>query len=261
MPLGIIGGSGTGPFPLEAAESRDLVTLYGSVTVTSGRLAGVDTHFVLRHGPSHLPPHRLDYRAHVRALAELGATRVVGLSAVGSLSLKYPPGFIVLPSQYIDLVQDVWTFADDRAVHADMAYPFCSQMRKVLTVVGKDVDGKVADGGNYARTRGPQFESAGEVDMLLHLGAHLAGMTVTPEAKLFRELGVCYQPLCIVVNWAPGISDEEVTHEGTLKGVEAGRHRIEAVLGRAAPQLAGLGHHEHGPERLSARSIGARPAG
>jgi 5'-methylthioadenosine phosphorylase len=245
--LGIIGGSGIASLPFESAREREAKTSFGNVVVTSGKLGGVEAAFVPRHGPAHTPPHRIDYRAHVRALADAGATRVIGLSAAGSLSLKYPPGFLVLPTQFIDLVQDPWTFSDDRAVHADMTYPFCGEMRGLLKSAGDEEDKKVAEGGTYARTRGPQFETAGEVDMLLHLGAHLAGMTVTPEAKLFRELAICYQPLCMVVNWAPGISEDAVTHEGTLRGVEESRSRVESLLARAAPALARIGEHVHGP--------------
>jgi 5'-methylthioadenosine phosphorylase len=43
------------------------------------------------------------------------------------------------------------------------------------------------------------------------LGGDLVGMTGLPEVTLAREREMCYNSICIVSNYASGISDQELT--------------------------------------------------
>lgn len=47
--------------------------------------------------------------------------------------------------------------------------------------------------------------------MFSMLGGDLVGMTGVPEVVLAREAGICYMSICIVTNFAAGISSEPLT--------------------------------------------------
>ena len=93
--LGVIGGSGSYALPgLEGLRSVDVETPYGppSGPLRVGRLGGGRVVFLARHGERHpLLPGEVDAWANIHALERLGVTRVVSVSAVGSLREEIAP--------------------------------------------------------------------------------------------------------------------------------------------------------------------------
>src|SRR5580693_5739832 len=72
-----------------------------------------DHALINRHGYGFpLPPHSINYRANLRALADLGYRDVVSLNSVGSLKADIPPGSIVSCSDYVCLQGGPATFFD-----------------------------------------------------------------------------------------------------------------------------------------------------
>src|SRR5690349_11101154 len=87
--IGVIGGSGL--YDIEGLTSVRRVqvrTPFGapSDAITVGTLGGVAVAFLSRHGRGHkLNPSEINYRANIYALKSLGVTRVISVSAVGSM--------------------------------------------------------------------------------------------------------------------------------------------------------------------------------
>ena len=110
MKLAVIGGSGLDEFTgLETGQSHRMMTAWGrpSDAVTSGMLNGVELLFLPRHGAGHqLPPHRINYRANIGVLADLGAEAIVATAAVGGITTEAVPGIVVIPDQLIDYTSD-----------------------------------------------------------------------------------------------------------------------------------------------------------
>ncbi|MBO5152155.1 MAG: S-methyl-5'-thioadenosine phosphorylase, partial [Methanobrevibacter sp.] len=70
-------------------------------------------------------------------------------------------------------------------------------------------------------TQGPRFETPAEIRMFKMLGGDLVGMTGLPEVTLAREREMCYNSICIVSNYASGISESELTIDEVFEMVEA----------------------------------------
>ncbi len=70
--------------------------------------------FLARHGAGHtLPPHRINHRANIAALRELGADAVFATAAVGSLRAEIAPGDFVVLDDFLDFTKgEVVTFFD-----------------------------------------------------------------------------------------------------------------------------------------------------
>src|SRR5262245_35503585 len=105
MPLtAIIGGTGLETLPSEfRTETLTVDTRFGAATAVRASSGDREIVFLSRHGADHgLAPHRINYRANIAALVELGVTRVLATNAVGSLRLDLPPGSLVLLSDFID---------------------------------------------------------------------------------------------------------------------------------------------------------------
>lgn len=244
MKLAVIGGSGLYDFPALGQRKRHRVmTPWGepSASVISGQLQGVEMLFLARHGESHqLPPHRVNYRANVAALAELGATAVIGTAAVGGMTS--PAGTIVIPHQLIDYT---WgrehTYSDGsqpHPMHVDFTDPYSPALRAGLIAAAADAGLDVLTSGVYAATQGPRLETAAEIDRLERDGCTLVGMTGMPEAALAREIGLEYANVSLVVNAAAGRQSGPITMEQIESALQEGMIRIQQLIISTAKRLS-----------------------
>ena len=92
----------------------------------------------------------------------------------------------------------------------------------------------IVDGGTYGCTNGPRFETAAEIERMRRDGCSVVGMTGMPEAGLARELEIDYACLALVVNWAAGIGDDDISMEEIMAILEQGIDRLRPLLLAAA---------------------------
>ena len=208
--IGIIGGSGVYEITQKADSCKhELVkTDYGEVDVSILDICGKKVAFIPRHASGHsIPPHKINYRANIDALKNMGVTKIIATNSVGSMNTEMQPGSFVIPDDFLDFSQDrAKTFYEDKVVHIDVTEPYCPTLRDIL-----DKSGDVILGGTYVCTEGPRFETPAEIKMFKMLEGDLVGMTGVPEVTLAREREICYNSICIVSNYASGISDSELT--------------------------------------------------
>ena len=246
MKLGIIGGSGLYDLAgLEELGHRNVMTAWGapSAPLTYGRLHGVEMFFLPRHGSNHhLPPHRINYRANIAALADAGVKAIVATAAVGGIEHSAGTGVIVIPHQIIDYTYGrEHTYSDGTRAHpqhVDFSEPYSTRLRAALTAAAADIDIAVLTRGVYAATQGPRLESAAEIDRLERDGCTIVGMTGMPEAALARELGIEYANISLVVNPAAGRAQGEITMADIERELTLGMTRIRSMLAALSARLA-----------------------
>jgi 5'-deoxy-5'-methylthioadenosine phosphorylase len=213
--LAIIGGSGlTQLANLEVVRREVVRTPYGdpSGAITFGTIRGEPVAFLARHGYGHtIPPHKVNYRANMWALAQANVKYVVAVASVGGIRADMKPGTLAIPDQIIDYThgRDFTYFeGNDRSVvHIDFTRPYCEPLRQRIAQAAALAGEALLEGCTYAATQGPRLETAAEIDRLERDGAHVVGMTGMPEAALARELGLCYAAVAVVVNYAAGRED------------------------------------------------------
>ena len=126
----IIGGSGFEKFDgFKPIENLDIETPFGKASsgMKKVEVAGTECLFVPRHGENHeLLPSEVNYQANIFALKKYGASKVLSVSAVGSLAKEFKPGDMVVPNQYIDRTKSLRkvSFCGDGVVgHVSLAKP------------------------------------------------------------------------------------------------------------------------------------------
>ncbi|MDR1935639.1 MAG: S-methyl-5'-thioinosine phosphorylase [Candidatus Accumulibacter sp.] len=210
--LAIIGGSGlTQLANLDVSHREVLRTPYGepSGALTFGRVRGHPVAFLARHGYGHvIPPHAVNYRANIWALAKRGAEAIVSVASVGGIRPDLKPGDLLIPHQIIDYTwgrKSTYHEGQDGAVvHIDFTEPYDPSLRARLAEAAKAAGVALGDAAVYAVTQGPRLETSAEIDRLERDGADVVGMTGMPEAALARELGVPYAAVNVVANYAAG---------------------------------------------------------
>ena len=234
--LGII--AGTGALDLfEIHEERPVETRWGKPSATPARVrfGAQEAWLLARHGrPHRIPPHRVDYRANIAALAELGVRCVVAVNAVGSIAPELVPGDIVVPDQLIDYTSGrVQSFSDsptEPLMHIEFAEPFSQPLRRSLLNAGIRAKINLHDGGCYGVTQGPRLETAAEIARLGRDGCTLVGMTATPEAALAREAGLEYASLCVIANLGAGLNDKPISLDEIHRVLADAMDRVATLL-------------------------------
>jgi 5'-deoxy-5'-methylthioadenosine phosphorylase len=236
--VAIIGGTGLTSLDGLVITDREVVrTPWGepSGPVIHGTLGGQSVAFLARHGSGHtIPPHKVNYRANIWALKQIGIERVVAVAAVGGIHAAFTPARIAIPTQIVDYT---WSrghtfFEHDLTdvVHVDFTEPYCPELRAALIQATDEAEVDALDWGIYATTQGPRLESAAEIDKLERDGCHMVGMTGMPEAGLAREAGLRYAHCAVVANAAAGRGQATITMQDIQKNLQTGMQSTRALL-------------------------------
>ncbi|MFH1234956.1 MAG: MTAP family purine nucleoside phosphorylase [Candidatus Diapherotrites archaeon] len=180
-------------------------TKFGTATVKKSE----SIVFLPRHGIlSDTPPHKVNHKAHILGLKQLGVRKVIGINSCGSLKKEIEPGKIIVPDDYICLAKQETLF-DMQIEHIT---PALSQaMRIKMLEAAKKLNIELVDGGVYMQTTGPRLETKAEVRMFSQF-ADVIGMTMASEAMLCQEMGLEYGAICSVDNFAHGLSESVPSH-------------------------------------------------
>jgi len=243
--LAIIGGTGLTELEgLEITHRQVLQTPYGETSspILHGSYCGKSVIFLARHGALHtIPPHKVNYRANIWCLKELGVKTVIAVAAVGSIHPDMQPIDLVIPHQLIDYTwsREHTFFAEDlsHVTHIDFSHPYCESLRSQLLAAAQQVDFKVHSEGVYGATQGPRLETAAEINRMEREGCDIVGMTGMPEAALARELELCYATCAVVVNPAAGRGAAPITMDEIEKNLRGGIQQVRQLLAEVIQTL------------------------
>jgi len=216
MTLGIIGGTSLLFSKLPPLERRRVATPFGSVDLLCGDVA-----MLMRHQDG-IPPHRINYRAGLCALAIGGVDRIIAFGSSGSLKKTIPPGSLVIPDDYISNA-DIPSIHDHAIVH--VSPKISADLSDALARIVPEA----RNGGIYVQTRGPRLETVAEVKTLARF-ADIVGMTLASEATIACELSLDFAAICTVDNYANGLSPADVTYEHIIEASRQNSERTGRIV-------------------------------
>jgi 5'-methylthioadenosine phosphorylase len=233
--IGIFGGTGIYDSGiLENAQEVTMDTPFGkpSDSITVGIFKGRKIAFLPRHGKKHaIPPHLINYKANIWAFKELGITRIIAPSAVGSLKEEIEPGHFALPTQFLDFTKSRnGSFSENgRVIHISVADPFCPELQSSILKVTKEQNFHIHKDCTYVCIEGPRFSTKAESKFYRTTGADIIGMTLVPECQLAREAQMCYASISTVTDydvWA----EKPVTAKEVLETLSKNVERTKKIL-------------------------------
>lgn len=236
--LAIIGGTGLTQLSDLTIIKRDkLITPYGSPSADfiTGELNQKEVIFLARHGNPHtIAPHKINYRANIWGLKQLGVEQIVAVAAVGGITEEMVPAHIAIPDQIIDYSHGrKHTFFEDEntpVTHIDFTYPYGQKLRSALITAAAKANIKISPIGTYGCAQGPRLETAAEIKRMERDGCDLVGMTGMPEAALAKELGMEYAAISVIANWAAGKTAGEITMAEIERHLHAGMANTAELL-------------------------------
>lgn len=244
--IAIIGGTGLTEFnqldiikrhPQNSAEFTAIGLGSPSSDIVEGKMNGTRLLFLARHGHPHaVPPHKINYRANLLVLQQLGAQQIIAVNAVGGIHKNAIAGHISIPHQIIDYThgrESTYFDGDFKPLHhIEFSHPYDEPLRQRLlqALAQQDLPHGFSDFGVYGATQGPRLESIAEINRLANDGCDLVGMTGMPEAALARELEIPYASICLVVNPAAGRSAAVIELSEIMMVLAAGMEDIKQLL-------------------------------
>jgi 5'-methylthioadenosine phosphorylase len=239
--LAIIGGSGL--YDIDEFKDRELLKLdtpWGkpSDDILKTSYNGKEIYFLPRHGRGHfISPSKINFRANIDALKQLGVTDIVSVSAVGSLKKNLSPGMFVVVDQFIDRTfSRNKTFFDNEIVaHVSMAHPTSKGLMNACEDAIKKENIEYQRGGTYIVMEGPQFSTLAESNLYRSWNADVIGMTNMPEAKLVREAEIRYASVSMVTDfdcWHPDHENVDVQQviKVLLENAEKAKKMIKSII-------------------------------
>jgi 5'-methylthioadenosine phosphorylase len=177
-------------------------------------------YLVPRCGPerSFLTPARVNYRANLYALKDLGVEAVVSWTAAAAITHNLSIGQLVIPDDLIDMTRHrPTTFFENSGLGLLRQFPvFCPRLRRALADALDEAHLPFQPEGTVAVTEGPRLETPSEVRLLANAGAELITHTLAPDFALAKELQMCFAGVCHVASYAETGSQHRPFSTGNL---------------------------------------------
>jgi 5'-methylthioadenosine phosphorylase len=256
--IGVIGGSGL--YEIDAFENiheERIETPFGdpSDVYICGTINGIETVFLPRHGRGHrILPSELNFKANIYGMKALGVSRVLSVSAVGSLREEMAPRDIVMIDQFFDRTKrsaDHTFFGNGIVGHVGFSDPICPELIKIMHDVTAEhlrheEDGpagrppKAHLGGTYVNMEGPAFSTRAESNTYRKWGMDIIGMTNLAEAKLCREAEMCFCTMALVTDYDCWHETHgAVNVEMVIDTLQKNSRVAKAIVKDLIPQIAG----------------------
>jgi len=240
--IGVFGGSGFYDL-LDSAKEYKVHTPYGapSSAVMVGEIGGKKVGFIPRHNKEHgIPPHLINYRANMYAMHLMGAKRVLGPSASGSLQAHVKPGDFVIVDQFVDRTccrADTF-YESQRVTHVSSADPYCPELRRIAIDNCKKLDIPVHETGTVVVVNGPRFSTRAESKWYADQGWEVINMTQYPEGYLARELEICYANIALITDYDAGVdSTDAVVNSDVARVFADNLDKLKNLLIAMIPEI------------------------
>jgi len=247
MKAAIIGGTGHAlPDYLKNAKEVRMNTPFGKPdpVIYSGQFDGLEVFHLARNGKNHeLPPTKINYRANIYALKQLGCNFILATSTCGSLQEEICPGEVIIFDQFIDMTKQPVTGIHEElnpgeSNFVSMAEPFSDELRDHL-IESAIVQGiTVHTKGTAISIDGQRSSSRAESKLYRSWGADVINMTTAPEVILANELGIAYAALSLCTGYDSWrMSDMPVDPAEKMSIIKDNHDRIIRLLTYALKKI------------------------
>jgi xanthosine phosphorylase len=172
-------------------------------------------------------------RILVRIVKHMGCTALIVTGAAGSLREDVGAGEVMMITDHINLHPgNPLVGPNDESMGPrffGMEDAYDVGLQGIMSAAAEKLDIPLHK-GVYISTLGPSFETPAEIRAFKILGADAVGMSVVPEVLIARHCGMHVACLAAITNAAAGLSQEKITHEGTLHFGEMAALRLTKLI-------------------------------
>lgn len=169
----------------------------------------------------------------VRLVKQMGCSVFVVTCAAGSMRPEVGPGDLMLISDHINFQPgNPLVGANDETIgprFVSMEDAYDLGLREVMQGCANRLNIPLSQ-GVYLATLGPSFETPAEIRAYTSWGADAVGMSVVSEVIVARHCGLKVACVAAITNAAAGLSNEKISHEGTLHYGEIAARKLTKLI-------------------------------
>jgi xanthosine phosphorylase len=172
-------------------------------------------------------------RTYIRIFKHLGVRSLITTCAAGSLRDDVAPRELAVFTDHINfqpgnpLAGPNDESMGPRFVSMEEAYD--NELRTIYIDTASKLGFEMHQ-GVYISVLGPSFETPAEIRMFRTMGADFIGMSVVPEVIIARHTGIRVLATGVITNYAAGMTEEKITHEGTLRQGELAARKLVKII-------------------------------
>ncbi len=242
----VLGYGPTFEFNAGKPEELNIDTPYGkpSSPVFKGNINGKEIFIIYRHGVDNsIPSFKVNYKANIFALYELGCEAIFATSLCGSLQEEICQGEFVIFNQFINLTtHSELTFTDKielkKLNHSSFHKPFSDEMRDYL------IEASIVNGftthtkGIVLAVDGPRQSTRAESNLFRKWGADVVNTSTIPEAILAHELSIPYGAISLCTYYDSWRTDIPPASRSEKQGIiDLNAERILTLINKAVHSL------------------------
>lgn len=183
------------------------------------------------------------FKTFIRTMKLLGCEMMFITNAAGSLREEVGAGQLMLISDHINFQHRNPLIGPNDDEFGERFHPmddaYDPSLRKRIHEVSKKLNIPLAE-GVYMSVTGPSFETPAEIRAFRILGADCVGMSTVPEVILAKHCGLRVAAISSITNLGAGMSDESLSHTGTLHYAQIAAKNLSALIIETLESL----HHE-----------------
>jgi len=174
-----------------------------------------------------------DIATPIRTMKLLGVETLLITNAAGSLRESLQPGSLMLISDHLNmqgrnpLVGNNDENIGPRFLGMEGAYN--PKLRQQMLDTAETLDLPLTE-GTYVGVLGPVFETPAEIKAFQILGGDAVGMSTVPEVIAAHHCGLKTVAVSMITNMGAGMTNETLTHEGTLEGAKLGVNKLQKLI-------------------------------
>ncbi len=238
--LGIISGSGFYSFEgIQDFDTKTFSTPYGEQEVLMGEISGRPIAWIPRHG---IKKDRLasvlNPKAIIHTMKEIGVAGIIGDSVTGLIDTKIPLGEPILFNDIYfphNRLPDgtICTFFNQigmEKAHLVFNDPLSPGLRDIIRKAAHEAGVWVVNGGTYAHSVGPRFETKTEIRLMQLIGCTAVSMTAAFEVVLSAEMEIPYALIGFGINFATGLMHRSATFDEIKENLKKVPKRLNPLI-------------------------------
>lgn len=160
--------------------------------------------FLPRHWKNHtIPPHKINYRANIKAFKNLWVNIIIWPCAAWSLKKEIMPWDFVILDQFVDRTNNrIDTFFDwPKVIHIWWANPYCESLKNIILNLKINNEITIHKSWTVVVVNWPRFSTKAESSFYKNQWFEVINMTQYPEVVLVRESEICYCWIALITDY------------------------------------------------------------
>ncbi|HEY6436441.1 MAG TPA: purine-nucleoside phosphorylase [Ignavibacteriaceae bacterium] len=164
---------------------------------------------------------------------KVGCSKIVLTNAAGGINKKFKPGDFMLAESFeaTNIKKEITELIGISSIEAKNNFLNCPSLKMIETFKKVAEENHILlHTGTYWYTKGPNYETPAEIEMIRRFGGDAAGMSTVHEAVFASSIGMEVAIISCITNMASGILPQKLSHEEVTETAKKSAEKFAFLL-------------------------------